>query len=273
MRFTKMHGSGNDYVYVDCFRQPLPRDPAGLSRAISDRHFGVGGDGLILICPSEQGRRPHAHVQRRRQRGRDVRQRRPLRRQVRLRSRPRPQANPMTVETGRGVLTLELEVERRQGRAGPRRHGRADPRSRADSDDAARAARRRSCRCRRRTPWHGLRPRSARHLRLDGQSARRPLLPTTWPRCRWSGSARCSKTPPSSRGASTSSSCRCNRPDEVTMRTWERGSGITLACGTGACAVAVAGVLTGRTQRQHHSPTCPAATCNCTGPRRTITCT
>jgi diaminopimelate epimerase len=39
-------------------------------------------------------------------------------------------------------------------------------------------------------------------------------------------------------------------PAEVTMRTWERGSGITLACGTGACAVAVAGVLTGNTQRQ-----------------------
>jgi diaminopimelate epimerase len=39
-------------------------------------------------------------------------------------------------------------------------------------------------------------------------------------------------------------------PEEVTMRTWERGSGITLACGTGACAVCVAGVLTGRTQRK-----------------------
>ena len=45
---------GNDYVYVDCFRHPPPRDPAGLSVAISDRHFGVGSDGLILICPSER---------------------------------------------------------------------------------------------------------------------------------------------------------------------------------------------------------------------------
>ena len=43
---------------------------------------------------------------------------------------------------------------------------------------------------------------------------------------------------------------RVNRPDDVTMRVWERGSGETLACGTGACAVAVAGVLTGRTQRR-----------------------
>jgi diaminopimelate epimerase len=43
---------------------------------------------------------------------------------------------------------------------------------------------------------------------------------------------------------------RVNRPDDVSVRVWERGSGETLACGTGACAVAVAGVLTGRTQRR-----------------------
>src|SRR5690349_7352595 len=53
MRFTKMHGIGNDYVYVDCFQQPMPADPAELARKIADRHFGVGGDGLILICPSK----------------------------------------------------------------------------------------------------------------------------------------------------------------------------------------------------------------------------
>src|SRR6478736_5832744 len=54
MRITKMQGCGNDYVYVDCFREKVPADVAGLARAISDRHFGVGGDGLILICPSEK---------------------------------------------------------------------------------------------------------------------------------------------------------------------------------------------------------------------------
>ena len=53
MRFTKMQGAGNDYVYVNCFDQPLPDDSADLARQISNRHFGIGGDGLILIRPSE----------------------------------------------------------------------------------------------------------------------------------------------------------------------------------------------------------------------------
>ena len=52
MKFTKMQGAGNDYVYVDCFVEPLPHEPDVLARKIADRHFGVGGDGLILICPA-----------------------------------------------------------------------------------------------------------------------------------------------------------------------------------------------------------------------------
>ncbi len=51
MRFIKMHGTGNDYVYVDAFREKVS-DPAALARKVSHRHFGVGADGLILIKPS-----------------------------------------------------------------------------------------------------------------------------------------------------------------------------------------------------------------------------
>ena len=51
MEFTKMQGTGNDYVYVDCFKETV-RDPAKTAIYVSDRHFGVGSDGLILICPS-----------------------------------------------------------------------------------------------------------------------------------------------------------------------------------------------------------------------------
>ena len=51
MRFTKMHGLGNDYVYVNCFEEKIA-NPAKLAQIVSDRHRGIGADGLILICPS-----------------------------------------------------------------------------------------------------------------------------------------------------------------------------------------------------------------------------
>ena len=53
MKFTKMHGCGNDYVYVNCFRETVA-NPGETARFISDRHFGIGSDGLILIKPSER---------------------------------------------------------------------------------------------------------------------------------------------------------------------------------------------------------------------------
>ena len=53
MKFTKMHGCGNDYIYIDCTHE-MPEDPARLAVRLSDHHFGVGGDGVILICPSEE---------------------------------------------------------------------------------------------------------------------------------------------------------------------------------------------------------------------------
>lgn len=50
--FTKMHGAGNDYIYFDCFKQKID-DPNALSIALSDRHFSIGGDGIVMICPSD----------------------------------------------------------------------------------------------------------------------------------------------------------------------------------------------------------------------------
>ena len=52
MKFTKMHGIGNDYVYVNCFEETV-QDPSAVARFVSDRHFGIGSDGLILIKPSD----------------------------------------------------------------------------------------------------------------------------------------------------------------------------------------------------------------------------
>ena len=53
MKFTKMHGIGNDYIYFNCFEETVS-DPENLSIKLSDRHFGVGGDGIVLIMPSEK---------------------------------------------------------------------------------------------------------------------------------------------------------------------------------------------------------------------------
>ena len=53
MKFTKMQGCGNDYVYVNCFSEKVT-DPSSLAVKIADRHYGVGGDGLILIEPSDK---------------------------------------------------------------------------------------------------------------------------------------------------------------------------------------------------------------------------
>ena len=51
MKFTKMHGAGNDYIYIDCFNEKV-ENPCELSKQLSDRHFGIGGDGVVLIKPS-----------------------------------------------------------------------------------------------------------------------------------------------------------------------------------------------------------------------------
>src|SRR5262249_8367995 len=109
MRFTKMQGCGNDYIYVDCFREPMPRDPEGLSGAISDRHFGVGGDGLIVICLSDRAdarmRMFNADGSEAEMCGNGIRCVAKYVHDHGLVRKPK-----LAIETGRGVLTLDLEV-------------------------------------------------------------------------------------------------------------------------------------------------------------------
>src|SRR3712207_144243 len=109
VRFTKLHGAGNDYVYLDCFRQPPPRDPAALARAVSDRHFGVGSDGLILIYPSERAdarmRMFNADGSESEMCGNGVRCVAKYVYDHGIAHKP-----TLTIETGRGVLTLEVEA-------------------------------------------------------------------------------------------------------------------------------------------------------------------
>src|SRR5436305_2703993 len=110
MRFTKMQGAGNDYIYVNCFQEKVPTDLPKLSRAISDRHFGVGGDGLILICPSERAdarmRMFNADGSEAEMCGNGIRC---VAKYVYDHGIVRK--SPLTIETGRGVLTLEVQVK------------------------------------------------------------------------------------------------------------------------------------------------------------------
>src|SRR5918999_1600983 len=108
MKFTKMHGIGNDYVYVNGFAE-RGAAPAAVEKKFSDRHFGVGGDGLILILPSDKAdvrmRMFNADGSESEMCGNGVRCVAKYAYDHGLTRR-----NPMKVETGRGVLTLALET-------------------------------------------------------------------------------------------------------------------------------------------------------------------
>jgi diaminopimelate epimerase len=253
MRFVKLHGIGNDYVYVDCVNQPPPRDPVGLSRAISDRHFGVGGDGLILICPSER-----ADV-RMRMFNADGSEAEMCGNGVRCVAKYAfdhglTRNNPMKVETGRGVLALHLEL--RGGKVEQVTVDMGEPILEADKVPTTLPGPRVVDQP---LPPLGDGPAPA-WFEACGLAARLTCVSMGNPHavlyCRDVARVPLEQVGPVLENASffprrsNVHFVQVRSPEEVAMRTWERGSGVTLACGTGACAVAVAGVLTGRTSRR-----------------------
>lgn len=241
MRFTKMHGLGNDYVYVSHFDQPPPRDPSALARAVSDRHFGIGSDGLILIGPSERAdarmRMFNADGSEGEMCGNGVRCVAKFVHDHGIARKPR-----LTIETGRGVLTLDLEVE-----AGTARRVRVDMGAPILRSEAIP------------TSFPGDPPIDVpagvkgMDLRLTAVSMGNPHAVLYVPDVaafplEMLGPV-LERLPEFPRRVNVHI-VQVLGPAEVRMRTWERGSGITLACGTGACSVCVAGVLTGRTGRR-----------------------
>jgi diaminopimelate epimerase len=240
MRFTKMHGIGNDYVYISTFDQKAPCDPARLAVAVSDRHRGIGGDGLILIMPSERAdarmRMFNADGSEGEMCGNGIRCVAKY-----LYDHGLKRNKQVTVETGRGALTLDLEVE-----------GSNVARVRVDMGppifDAAQIP----------TLLPGCPPIdvsitvSDRTMAVTAVSMGNPHavifvddaaafpLETLGPHI---------EHHPAFPQRANVHVVAVKNTREVRMRTWERGSGITLACGTGACAVCVVGVLRGRTER------------------------
>jgi diaminopimelate epimerase len=242
MRFTKMHGIGNDYVYVDGFAEKIT-DPHTLALKISDRHFGVGGDGLILILPSDKAdvrmRMFNADGSESEMCGNGVRCVAKYAFDHGLTT-----SNPMRVETGRGVLTLSLQTVEGKVRQVTVDMGEpilALPEVPVDLAKLTPAGK-------------NVYRFEAAKVSLDATfvSMGNPHAVMFVPDIvgidlnRLGPAVERHSAFPRRINAHW---VQVDSPDHVTMVSWERGSGPTLACGTGACAVAVAGVLTGRTNR------------------------
>jgi len=254
MRFTKMHGIGNDYVYVNCFAEPLPNHPAELSRRISDRHFGVGSDGLILICPSDSGadarmRMFNADGSESEMCGNGIRCVAKY-----VYDHGIKQAPMLRIQTGRGILTLNLEIK--QGKTHRVRVNMGEPILEAAKIPTTLRGERvvdqplpaiGDIPVRNWTGACGLDPRMTcvsmgnPHTVIYCQDTAKVPLEFVGPVLEQAAEF------PKRINVHF---VQVHSPEEVTMRTWERGSGITLACGTGACAVCVAGALSGRTHRR-----------------------
>ncbi len=237
--FVKMHGIGNDYVYVDCFRHHIA-DAAALARRVSPRHTGIGSDGLILICPSAVAdcrmEMYNADGSRGDMCGNGIRCVGKY-----VAERGLSQHNPLRVETDAGVKVLELHA----------RHGVVD----AVTVDMGAPI------------LDG--PRIP--VAAEGRVVEAPLLvggATYAVTCVSMGNPHCVVFTPA---VETLDLARIGPLFEhhsffprrvntefiqiehealLRMRVWERGSGETAACGTGACAALVAAVLTGRAARR-----------------------
>ncbi|MSR69620.1 MAG: diaminopimelate epimerase [Phycisphaerales bacterium] len=253
MRFSKMHGIGNDYIYVDGGQEVIEDAPT-LARAVSDRHTGIGGDGLILILPASVGSGAHARMRIFNADGSEAQMCGNGIRCVTkfVIDRGISSENPLRIETGRGVLEMgwwvasdglvnDVEVDMGAPILAAGAMGVCWPGSAADAQIVARA-------------WPDAMPSQGAeieqcatvismgnpHIIFWCRDVSRVALEVVGPLIE-----RHSYFPQRINVHFVEVLSRV----ELRMRTWERGSGVTLACGTGASAVCVAGVLEGRSER------------------------
>ena len=245
MKFTKMHGIGNDYIYVNGFSETVA-DPARLSREISDRHFGIGADGLILVLPSKLAdvrmRMFNADGSEAEMCGNGIRCLAKFAFERGIATK-----NPMRVETGNGVLTLELHAEGGKVRQVTVNMGQpildlAKIPVIADLVSPTEEAHQYVFEVGDVPISHATFVSMGNpHVVIFAEGISEIDLARAGPAIErfkaFPNRINVHWVEIKSRG-------------EVSMRTWERGSGITLACGTGACAVCVAGAITGRTERK-----------------------
>ena len=240
MNFTKMHGLGNDYVYVNCFREKV-ENTAELAKKISDRHFGIGSDGLILIKPSARADFAmeiyNADGSEAKMCGNGIRCLGKYVYEYGLTKKTN-----LTVETRSGIrkLTLQTELEKVSSvcvdMGTPRLNAHSIPiLSEKDLvlDDSIQVR--------------------GKEYRMTGISMGNPHAVvyvenlSDFP-VEEVGSA--FEYHPRFPERINTEFCRVLGRGRIEMRVWERGAGETLACGTGACAAVVASVLNDLTDEE-----------------------
>ena len=247
MKFTKMHGCGNDYVYVDCTEHMLA-NPSAAAIAVSDRHFGVGGDGLILICPSDKAdfrmAMYNADGSEGSMCGNGIRCVAKF-----VYDKGLTDKTTLNIETKAGIKTLELTVE--NGKVSLVKVNMGMPDFRAEA-----------------VPVVGLgRDVPGLGEGVIGQTVTVAGKPWTMT-CLSMGNPHAvvwvddvASLPLEQIGPAfehapyfpdrvNTEFAQVLNDHEINMRVWERGSGETLACGTGACASVAACYLNGRTGTQ-----------------------
>jgi diaminopimelate epimerase len=241
MRFTKMQGAGNDYVYINGFQESLPDDLNRLAISISDRHFGVGGDGMILILPSTKAdakmRMFNSDGSESEMCGNGIRCVAKY-----VYDHGICKRTNLKIETGAGVLSLDLLC-----------HNDRVEQVTVDMGEPILESARIP------TLLDGS-PVVNRTLEIDGTTLQVTCVSMGNPHCVCFvpkatdelvlGIGPKIEKDPRFPKRTNVEFVEIISPTEVRQRTWERGSGETLACGTGASAVCVAGVLTGRTERK-----------------------
>ena len=235
-----MHGCGNDYVYVNCFEETVD-DPAAAARIVSDRHFGVGSDGLVLIMPSEEA------DYRMRMFNLDGSEAEMCGNAIRcvakyVYDRGMTEKTEFDCETGAGVLHLVSIVT--GGKVGSVRVDMGEPRlERAHIPMKGPAGRvlREKLDVGGRTFEISCVSMGNPHTVIRVDEPTDELVLGFGPRI---------ETHPAFPARTNVEFVRIISPNEIRSRTWERGAGETLACGTGASATAVACALNDWTDRK-----------------------
>ncbi len=240
IKFTKMQGAGNDYVYVSCFSEHVD-DPRALAIRVSDRHFGVGSDGLILICPSDKADfrmdMYNSDGSRAQMCGNGIRCVGKY-----VYDRKLTDKTTITVETGAGVKTLELNVENGSVKTVRVNMGIPvlKPRDIPVNADGESFIMQKAKICGRTWELTAVSMGNP-HAVIFTEGVRTLDLPAIGPAF---------ENHPLFPERTNTEFVEVIDDRHLLMRVWERGAGETLACGTGASASLVAGVLCGKCARK-----------------------